>query len=582
MRKIRVKSSAAQSSSTTATTTSAWNPQGATILSAMEFYTTRHHNFDDDVQEETNNLVEQNKELALDYLQQRLSLSRVQTQLVTYILWHNAQHAQCFCDNEDLSQMMSVHPLRMFQMMSDLEELESMGYLVCSCNNPRGERAWRVSNVARDALTKDQAFDPDSLRISSNMDFLEAARQYVQEGMRFDSDGTIAANILRLMKRNTHLPVVTSLRKLSNQHDMWVMLLMMITLGVENDEAVTPPDLERMLAPRFLRPIFIQLRQGKHPFVQKGYVQPYNQDGMTQSNMWVLTHQAWVDMLGSQEEANMIQCCREEDELLNGVIRYQDISSKPLFFSGNTQEQVDRLTHFLHEDQYAQICQNLKQRGMPTGFCCLFYGTPGTGKTELVQQLAIATQRDLFQVDLSTLRDKFVGESEKQVKRIFDRYRALVRLSNRAPILFFNEADAIFGNRMENTQRSVDKMENAIQNIILQEMEKLDGIMICTTNLTTCLDKAFDRRFLFKLQFEKPTNEARKQIWQSMLQGLNDEQATYLANHFDFSGGQIQNISRKQVINAIFTGKEDIDYEQVKIDCQNETISRNNGRKIGF
>jgi SpoVK/Ycf46/Vps4 family AAA+-type ATPase len=238
--------------------------------------------------------------------------------------------------------------------------------------------------------------------------------------------------------------------------------------------------------------------------------------------------------------------------------------------------------HFLSEKEYANICQALKQRGMPTGFCCLFYGTPGTGKTELVQQLAIATQRDLFQVDLSTLRDKFVGESEKQVKRIFDRYRALVHSCERAPILFFNEADGIFGNRMENTQRSVDKMENAIQNIILQEMESLEGIMICTTNLTTCLDKAFDRRFLFKLQFDKPTNEARKCIWQSMLEGLNDEQATYLANHFDFSGGQIQNISRKQVIHAIFTGKEDIDYEQIKIDCQNESISRNNGRKIGF
>ena len=219
---------------------------------------------------------------------------------------------------------------------------------------------------------------------------------------------------------------------------------------------------------------------------------------------------------------------------------------------------------------------------MPTGFCCLFYGTPGTGKTELAQQLAIATKRDLMQVELATLRDKFVGESEKQIKEIFDKYRALVRSQERAPILFFNEADAIFGNRMENTQRSVDKMENAIQNIILQEMEQLEGIMICTTNLTTCLDKAFDRRFLFKLEIEKPTNEVRKLIWQSMLTGLNDEQATELANRFDFSGGQIQNISRKQVINAIFSGNDNLDYEQIKIDCQNESISRNNGRKIGF
>ena len=124
------------------------------------------------------------------------------------------------------------------------------------------------------------------------------------------------------------------------------------------------------------------------------------------------------------------------------------------------------------------------------------------------------------------------------------------------------------------------KLESKL--FILQEMEQLEGIMICTTNLTTCLDKAFDRRFLFKLEIEKPTNEVRKQIWLSMLAGLNDEQATELANRFDFSGGQIQNISRKQVINAIFSGNDNLDYEQIKIDCQNESISRNNGRKIGF
>ena len=219
---------------------------------------------------------------------------------------------------------------------------------------------------------------------------------------------------------------------------------------------------------------------------------------------------------------------------------------------------------------------------MPTGFCCLFYGTPGTGKTELVQQLAIATKRDLLQVNLSTLRDKYVGESEKQVKRIFDQYRSLVRSQERAPILFFNEADAIFGNRMENTQRAVDKMENAIQNIILQEMEQLEGIMICTTNLTSCLDKAFDRRFIYKIEFEKPTSQARKLIWQSMLSDLNDEQAAELASRYDFSGGQIQNISRKQVINAIFSGKDNLDYEQIKQDCLNESISRNSRGKVGF
>jgi DNA polymerase III delta prime subunit len=364
---------------------------------------------------------------------------------------------------------------------------------------------------------------------------------------------------------------------------MWFMLLMLTTLAIEGDDFVSPQDIEQILHFRQVRSIVRLIAQGKHPFMQQGYISYYNQDTMAQANQWVLTRKAWTEFLENEDEVNSIlSAASGDDPAVRRLTPYTSLVRKQLFFSGKTHEQVERLTHLLQEEQYLPICEALKRRGMPTGFCCLFYGTPGTGKTELVQQLAIATQRDLFQVDLSTLRDKFVGESEKQIKEVFDTYRSLVKTQEHAPILFFNEADAIFGNRMENTQRSVDKMENAIQNIILQEMESLNGIMICTTNLTTCLDKAFDRRFLFKLEFEKPTNEARKQIWQSMLEGLNDEQATYLANHFDFSGGQIQNISRKQVINAIFSGTDDIDYEQVKLDCQNETISRNNGRKIGF
>ena len=565
---------------------SAWNPESATILSAMEFITSIHSTptLDDDGNEVEYDakLINSQREAAFAYLQERLGLTSIQTKLLTYILFYNAEHACGTCDNEDLAELMRVHPLRLMQMMDDIIKLEELGYIHI-CENSSGNQGWRITKEAKDALTKNQPFDITSLQLPNNIDFLAQAHAYVKDGMRFDRDGAIIKNIERLMHHNSHLPVVKNLQEISNPMDRWFMLLMMTTLAIEGDEYVGRGDIEQILSIRVVRTMAQLIKQDKFIFSKMGYVECYNQDGMVQNNQWVLTHKAWVAMLGSEEEANIIDLSSaDDDDNARHLTPYTSLTRKELFFSGNTHEQVNRLTHFLHEEQYASICQALKKRGMPTGFCCLFYGTPGTGKTELVQQLAIATQRDLLQVDLSTIRDKYVGESEKQVKAIFDTYRSLVKSQERAPILFFNEADAIFGNRMENTQRSVDKMENAIQNIILQEMEQHNGIMICTTNLTTCLDKAFDRRFLFKLEFEKPTNEARKRIWQSLLDGLNDEQATELANKFDFSGGQIQNISRKQVINAIFSGNDSIDYEQVKRDCQNETVSRNNGRKIGF
>lgn len=152
-----------------------------------------------------------------------------------------------------------------------------------------------------------------------------------------------------------------------------------------------------------------------------------------------------------------------------------------------------------------------------------------------------------------------------------------------APILLVNEADAIFGIRQEGATRAVDKMENSIQNIILQEMEKLDGILIATTNLTTNLDNAFERRFLYKIRFDRPDEKVKEQIWASMLPTLSEEDARELAHGFDFSGGQIENIVRKKEIKFIIDGV-DAGMEEIRGYCREEMIEdAGSGRKkIGF
>ena len=555
--------------------TTTWAAVNATILSTMEFLTSDEQlRCSDDAQQ-----PDPMREAAIAYLQERLNLSRIQVLILTSVLYYSAKHSGRKCNMDDLANLLRMHPLRVLQLRDEFCVLDELGYIV-NCQNKDG---WSLSMVgeALESLAMDIPFDPQILKLENNFDFLCKANRFIKEGHRYDEDGTIAKNINRLMKQNQHLAVVQNLQNIKGEADMWFMLLMMTTLAIEEDSYVNARDLAQMLSERTIRIILKQIMDNKHPFAKQGYIELRNQAGQVQQGEWVLSQEGWLAMLGNQEEVESIVPI-EEDENINMLTSYKQLAQRPLYFSDKTEEQVQTLTNLLHEEQLAKVRQALKTHNMPLGFCCLFYGAPGTGKTELVQQLAIATQRDLFQVNIATLRDKYVGESEKQLKRIFDKYRSLVRTQEHAPILFFNEADAIFGNRMENTQRSVDKMENALQNIILQEMEVLDGIMICTTNLTSCLDKAFDRRFIYKVEFEKPTNQARKLIWQSMLSSLNDEQATELANRFDFSGGQIQNISRKQVINAIFSGKDELDYDQIKLDCQNESISRNSRGKVGF
>lgn len=224
----------------------------------------------------------------------------------------------------------------------------------------------------------------------------------------------------------------------------------------------------------------------------------------------------------------------------------------------------------------------LRDAGMRPGFCCIFYGAPGTGKTETVYQLARQTGRDIMRVDVDKIKSCWVGESEKNIKSLFDRYRRICKDSQLAPILLFNEADAVLGVRMEGASHSVDKMENSIQNIILQEMETLDGIMIATTNLTSNLDKAFERRFLYKIRFDKPSVESRAKIWQTMLHKLSKSDAYMLAAQFDLSGGEIENIARKHSVNAILTGKDDIDIQEIIDICRHERINNQSRSRIGF
>ena len=258
------------------------------------------------------------------------------------------------------------------------------------------------------------------------------------------------------------------------------------------------------------------------------------------------------------------------------------ITEKELFYNAVEERQVSQLRELMSEQRFADIRSKMQEQKLRTGFTCLFYGSPGTGKTETAYQIARASGRDLFVIDVSQIKSCWVGESEKNIKQVFNKYRECVAGGGTIPILLFNEADAIFGIRSEGAGSAVDKMENSIQNIILQEMEDLDGILIATTNLTTNLDKAFERRFLYKVRFDKPSTEARSHIWRTMLPELSEQEAALLAAEFDFSGGQIENISRKKTVKALISGQQPT-FDEIREYCQEENIEdTRERRKIGF
>lgn len=263
-------------------------------------------------------------------------------------------------------------------------------------------------------------------------------------------------------------------------------------------------------------------------------------------------------------------------------IESEKIDEKKLFFSPKLEEQVSFLRSNIEKDKFIALQERLKQEKMPQGICALFYGCPGTGKTETAQQLAKSTGRGIIHVDISQSKSCWFGESEKRIKRIFQDYRKVCKSTDLKPILLFNEADAIFSKRKDTQKSSVAQTENAIQNIILEEMESLDGILIATTNLTGNFDSAFERRFLFKIEFEKPSIEAKQHIWQDKLSFLSQDDSQSLAKEFDFSGGEIDNIVRKCIMNDVIRGKQATLAEITDL-CRQEHIAREaSGGCIGF
>jgi AAA+ superfamily predicted ATPase len=262
------------------------------------------------------------------------------------------------------------------------------------------------------------------------------------------------------------------------------------------------------------------------------------------------------------------------------VISPHDIPFRELIFSESEMEQLFLLKDVLKDVKFKETQKRLSDKNIPKGITALLHGEPGTGKTEIVKQLAKETGRELMNVEISQSKSMWFGESEKIIKRIFTDYKTFAKECDRTPILLFNEADAIISKRREIGNSSVGQTENAIQNIILEELENFEGILIATTNLANNLDSAFERRFLFKIRFQKPSISIRAKIWKSKLPFLTLQDCNILAEKYDFSGGQIDNVLRKNEIHEIIHGEKG-NVKKLMVFCSEETLVSNRV-KIGF
>ena len=485
------------------------------------------------------------------------------------------------CDDDDLSGYIGCSNIEFIGFREPLHELESLS--VITRRFGRGNRYY-VSREALKTVEKDSDFVPVSRTGLSGDELFTRFRIDISDFKHdiMDCD-RLLEDMMDLIQGNLHLVFCQKAATVLNNRDLCdterrFFLYLCHRFVTAGDESVP---IERLLEFTEFMEDDQRIRRSlsnEHSDLQAtGVVTFGGEEGLQDTDSLALSDEVKRTFFKEVTLARPA-ATKHRDLIANSAIK-----PKELFFDGKVAEQMDRLASLLEPANFSGVQMRLDEMGMRKGFAVLFSGAAGCGKTAGAYELARRTGRDIFAVDMSELKSKWVGDSEKIVKGVFTTYRQMCKASKIAPILLFNEADAIFSKRMENPQDSVDQMMNSIQNICLEAIENLDGILIATTNLAANFcDDAFARRFLFKVEFDNPEAETRAKIWQSMLKDISEEDAITLARRYDFSGGNIENIARKAAVGYVLSGEKASLEELVKY-CDEETLSSAKGTKrIGF
>ena len=273
----------------------------------------------------------------------------------------------------------------------------------------------------------------------------------------------------------------------------------------------------------------------------------------------------------------------EKPSTFGKLISSATIAEEKLFYNATEANQLKEISKLLDDKSYHRISGQLKRKKLGSGITVLLHGAPGTGKTAAVMQWAKRHNRAVYMVDISQIRGKYVGDTERNAKGIFNEYRELAKSMDIKPILLFNEADGLIGKRVQ-VEKAVDMTLNAMQNIFLQEMEDFEGILVATTNLTQNMDSAFERRFLWKVEVKVPGRDVQEpMMWNAFKGEINRSVVKELAHRFSLTGGQLTNVRRKFLLGMIATPRRN-KAAFLEILIQEELNYNTNGTrdKIGF
>ena len=510
-----------------------------------------------------------------DYVTGKLGITRLQAILFSHFMEKSIED---YINLSEIAVSIKCSNIRIIKYLNECEVLEEKKLIKAN----RGEKSisFRVPREVRESLRKFNEYKPKKIENTSiEKLFTEFERLFEERGNDEITFAALKIELLDLIRQNMHLEFSKKIMSYNLIEDNLVLLICFCHLsGNNNDDNIGMHDLEFLYEDKSkAKRIKRELSEGDHVLIDSKIIEFNNSRGFLDSESWKVSDLAKKELLGEL-------CLKGNQNFKKNLILFDTIKPKKMYYNARETGEIQKLVSLLSEENFHKTQERLTEKGMRKGFACLFSGGPGTGKTETAYQIARETKRNIMMVDISETKSMWYGESEKKIKRTFDSYRNVTEKSAIIPILLFNEADAVIGRRKEfgGANESIDQTENTIQNIILQEMENLSGIMIATNNLTKNMDHAFERRFLYKIVFDKPSPESRKGIWISLLPELPADKAAELSGRFELSGGQIENVVRKLEVDTIINGAA-LSIDTLVKYCTDECMnSFHTPKKIGF
>ncbi len=234
----------------------------------------------------------------------------------------------------------------------------------------------------------------------------------------------------------------------------------------------------------------------------------------------------------------------------------------------HTRQQIREMQNWLIHNETLLHDWGMKKKIKP-GYRALFYGPPGTGKTLTATLLGKHTGKDVFRIDLSRVVSKYIGETEKNLSRLFD------KAENKNWILFFDEADALFGKRTD-IRDAHDKYANQEIAYLLQRIEGYNGLVILATNQRGNIDDAFTRRFQSIVHFPMPNQEDRHQLWQKtfppQINIAEDIDWRHIASRYELSGAGILNVTHFCAVEFLADQSSCFDLKRLEAAIRREYI----------